>query len=41
MLLGLLAGAVVGAAVALVYSPGTGEQNREQLVEYVSDKVSA
>jgi len=36
---GALAGAAIGAALALVYSPSTGEENREQLVAYVSDKV--
>jgi len=30
-LLGLLAGAAVGAAVALVYTPHNGERNRENL----------
>lgn len=36
---GILAGAIVGAALALVYSPGTGEENREQVMEYISDKA--
>lgn len=37
--LGILAGAVIGAAVALVYSPSTGEENRERLMQYISEKV--
>lgn len=36
---GVLAGAIVGAALALVYSPGTGEENREQAMEYISEKA--
>jgi len=36
---GMLAGAAIGAAVALVYSPSNGEENREQLVAYVSNKA--
>lgn len=38
---GILAGAAVGAAVALVYSPSTGEKNRRHLVQYVSNRVSS
>ena len=37
--LGILAGAVIGAAVALVYSPGTGEENREHLMQYISERA--
>lgn len=37
--LGILAGAVVGAAVALVYSPSNGEENRERLMQVVSEKI--
>lgn len=37
--LGILAGAVIGAAVALVYSPSTGEENRERLMQYISEKT--
>lgn len=36
---GMLAGAAIGAAVALVYSPSKGEENREHLVAYISDKA--
>jgi len=39
LFLGVLAGAVIGAAVALVYSPSTGDENREKIVEYVSEKT--
>jgi gas vesicle protein len=39
VLLGVLAGAVIGAAVALVYSPGSGEENREHLMQYISEKA--
>lgn len=39
VLFGVLAGAIVGAALALVYSPGTGEENREQAMEYITEKA--
>lgn len=37
--LGILAGAVIGAAVALVYSPANGEENRERLMQYISERA--
>ncbi len=37
--LGILAGAVIGAAVALVYSPSNGEENRERLMQYISERA--
>lgn len=36
---GILAGAVIGAAVALVYSPANGEENRERLMQYISERA--
>jgi gas vesicle protein len=39
VLLGILAGAAIGAAVALVYSPGSGDENREHLMQYISEKA--
>ena len=38
-LLGLLAGAAVGAAVALVYSPGDGQGNRKQLNQWAHNRL--
>jgi gas vesicle protein len=38
-LVGLAAGAAVGAAVALVYSPHNGEKNREQLVQWTGNRL--
>lgn len=37
--LGILAGALIGAAVALVYSPANGEENRERLMQYISERA--
>ena len=37
--LGMLAGAAIGAAVALVYSPGKGEETRERLMQYISERA--
>ncbi len=37
--LGILAGAVIGAAVALVYSPADGDENRERLMQYISERA--
>ena len=34
LLLGIIAGAAIGAAVALFYTPGTGEENRQRLAEW-------
>jgi len=36
---GLLAGGVIGAALAMIYSPSNGEENREHLVAYISEKT--
>ncbi len=36
MLMGLLTGAAIGAAVALFYTPGTGEQNRKRLSKWAA-----
>jgi gas vesicle protein len=38
-LLGLLAGAAAGAAVALIYSPHNGEKNREQLNQWAHNRL--
>lgn len=38
---GMLAGAAIGAAVALIYSPSTGEENREKVVALVSSKFGS
>ncbi len=35
LIFGALAGALIGAAVALVYSPSNGEGNRQRLLSYV------
>ncbi len=37
--LGILAGMAIGAAVALVYSPAKGEENRERLMQYISERA--
>lgn len=37
--LGIVAGVVIGAAVALVYSPGKGEENRERLMQHISERA--
>jgi gas vesicle protein len=37
--LGLLAGAAVGAAVALVYSPSDGQGNRKQLNQWAHNRL--
>jgi gas vesicle protein len=39
-LLGLLAGAAIGGAVGLVYSPGSGEENRKRLAGWANNRVS-
>jgi gas vesicle protein len=36
---GLLAGAAVGAALALIYSPGNGEKNREDLNRWAHSRL--
>jgi len=38
-LLGIAAGAAIGAGVALVYAPGKGEENRKHLGEWVQARV--
>ena len=38
-LLGMLAGAAVGVAVALVYSPHDGEKNRQQLNKWAHKRL--
>ncbi len=35
LIFGALAGAVIGAAVALVYSPSNGAGNRQRLLSYI------
>jgi len=37
--LGVLAGAALGAALALVYSPGNGEKNRENLNRWAHSRL--
>jgi len=39
-LLGLLAGAAIGGAVGLVYSPGSGKENRKRLAGWANARVS-
>lgn len=39
-LLGIAAGAVIGAGVALVYSPDNGEQNRQHLRQWTQARVN-
>lgn len=38
-LLGLLAGAVVGGAIGLFYTPTTGEKNRQRLGEWAANRL--
>jgi len=38
-ILGLAAGAAIGAGVALVYSPSRGEENRKRLQEWVQSRA--
>lgn len=37
--LGILAGAALGAAVALVYTPARGEENRKRLNEWAGNRL--
>jgi gas vesicle protein len=37
--LGLLTGAAIGAAVALIYSPSDGEKNRQQLNRWAGHRL--
>lgn len=39
-LLGMLAGGAIGAGVALVYTPGSGEENRRRIAEWVNARIS-
>jgi gas vesicle protein len=39
VLLGLLAGVAVGAALALVYSPHDGQENRKQLNQWAHNRL--
>ena len=39
MLLGTLAGAAIGAGVALVYAPDKGEDNRKHLLEWTNARL--
>jgi len=36
---GLLAGAAVGAAIGLIYSPHNGERNREQISQWTRNRL--
>lgn len=38
-LLGILAGAAIGAAVGLVYTPANGEDNRKRLNEWANNRL--
>ncbi len=39
-LTGMAAGAAIGAALGLIYSPGTGAENRRRIVEWVNSRVA-
>ena len=39
MLLGLVAGAIVGGAVGLVYTPVSGEENRKRMAEWATNRA--
>ncbi len=39
MLLGIVAGAIVGGAVGLVYTPANGEENRKRLSEWAANRA--
>ncbi len=39
MLLGIIAGAAVGAAMGLVFSPANGEENRRRLSEWAGSRA--
>ena len=39
MLLGIIAGALVGAAVGLAYAPGAGERNRQRIAEWLNSRT--
>ncbi len=38
-ILGMAAGAAIGAGVAFVYSPGTGDQNRARLQQWIQSRM--
>lgn len=38
MLLGMLAGAAIGAAVGLFYTPASGEENRKRIARWVESR---
>jgi gas vesicle protein len=38
-LLGILAGVVLGAAVALFYTPDNGEENRRHMAEWLANRA--
>lgn len=39
MLLGVIAGAIVGVAVGLVYAPANGEENRKRMAEWAANRA--
>ncbi len=39
MLLGIVAGAIVGGAVGLVYTPANGEGNRKRMAEWAGNRA--
>lgn len=40
MLLGVIAGAIVGGAIGLVYAPAKGEENRKRMAEWAANRAS-
>jgi gas vesicle protein len=39
MLLGVIAGAIVGGAIGLVYTPARGEENRKRITEWAANRA--
>lgn len=39
MLLGVVAGVIVGGAVGLVYTPANGEENRKRMAEWAANRA--
>jgi len=39
MLLGLLAGVIVGGAIGLVYTPAKGDENRKRMAEWAGNRA--
>ena len=39
MLLGLVAGAIVGGAIGLVYTPAKGDENRKRMAEWAANRA--